>query len=140
MTLYYSGSLGFIENVTTSSIKEIIRVRLSGGSNTGRTFSGRVEVRQDQVHGEWGTVCDDFFDDNAATVVCSMFGFTRGLARSRAHFGEGDGSIFLDNVRCTGKEESIFDCKHLDWGYHNCQHSEDAGVVCLEPTGLDIIL
>ena len=34
--------------------------------------SGRLEVLHDD---EWGTVCDDDFDDNAARVACFMLGY-----------------------------------------------------------------
>ena len=37
----------------------------------------------------------------------------------------------MDNVRCSGNEESIFDCSHSS--YHNCGHYEDASVRCLIP-------
>ena len=42
----------------------------------------------------------------------------------------GTGSIFLDNVQCTGTESRIIDCPHNGVGTHNCVHSEDVGVRC----------
>ena len=47
-----------------------------------------------------------------------------------AYFGEGQGPILLDNVRCTGLEQELIDCPHSDVGTHNCIHHEDAGVAC----------
>ena len=38
--------------------------------------------------------------------------------------------IQLDDVRCYGDEESILDCDHADWGRHNCDDREAAGVFC----------
>ena len=48
----------------------------------------------------------------------------------RAHFGEGQGPIYLDNVRCTGLELELALCPNLGFGTHNCRHREDAGVSC----------
>ena len=57
--------------------------------------------------------------------------FTSGaIARDSAYFGQGSGSILLDNVHCIGNETSIFSCSHNSIGSHNCVHSEDAGVDC----------
>ena len=63
---------------------------------------------------------------------CSNVWYTGATAFSRAHFGGGSGSIFLDEVSCTGSEERLVDCPSDD--RIDCDHSEDAGVQCL-PTG-----
>ncbi len=63
-------------------------------------------------------------------------------ARSMAYFGEGQGPIHLDNVRCSGTEMSLGLCLALGQDGHDCRHSEDAGVICdytLDPVGDDAI-
>ena len=52
------------------------------------------------------------------------------IARVNAAFGEGDGPIILDDVRCSGPESRLLDCQHGGFEVHNCVHSRDAGVVC----------
>ena len=40
------------------------------------------------------------------------------------------GSILLDNVACNRNEANIAQCRHRGFNVHNCDHDEDAGVVC----------
>ena len=57
-----------------------------------------------------------------------------------ARFGEGTGSIWLDDVNCDGNETSLINCPtHSASGIHNCGHYEDAGVRC-GPTGFQSML
>uniref|UniRef100_A0A8D0CW49 SRCR domain-containing protein n=1 Tax=Sander lucioperca TaxID=283035 RepID=A0A8D0CW49_SANLU len=90
--------------------------------------SGRVEIYYNNI---WGTVCDDGWDLNDAEVVCRELGCGTAMnATESAHFGEGTGQIWLDNVACSGSERSVTLCQHTGFGTHNCGHGEDAGVVC----------
>ena len=99
-------------------------IRLVNGQTM---YEGRVEVC---VNNAWGTVCDDFWDNNDASVVCRQAGFSdqNATARSFAFFGQGTDPIVLDDVRCTGTESRLIDCPYT--ATHNCIHFEDAGVTC----------
>ena len=89
---------------------------------------GRVEVCHENV---WGTICDDKWDYRDCTVVCKQLGYERYERRFlRAYFGEGTGPIWLDNMRCSSAYDHILQCDRSDWGRHNCEHDEDAGVCC----------
>ena len=90
---------------------------------------GRVEVN---YNGEWGTVCDDGWDDTDAGVVCRQLGFgSSGTAIESVFFSQGSGSIWLDNVICSGNESVLASCGHLGVGITRlCSHDEDAGVRC----------
>ena len=83
-------------------------------------------------NGEWGTVCDDGWDDTDAGIVCRQLGFrSSGTAIGSAGFGQGSGSILLDSVTCTGNELTLASCGHLGVGItRNCRHSKDVGVRC----------
>ncbi|XP_052257514.1 neurotrypsin-like isoform X2 [Dreissena polymorpha] len=99
-------------------------IRLCNGSNSS---SGRVEVL---INGQWGTVCDDSWNEACAQVTCRMFGFTNGSGVSQAYFGPGFGQILMDDTLCSGNETSLFDVTYTST--HNCNHQEDSGVNCFD--------
>ena len=111
----------------------VSNIRLVGGT----AYAGRVEVF---LNGEWGSVCDDSWDIQDATVVCNELGYAGGAVASYgfAEFGQGSGSILLDDVRCLGSENRLVDCSHSGVGVHNCAHSEDAGVMCRNPSECNV--
>ncbi|CAB1341566.1 unnamed protein product [Coregonus sp. 'balchen'] len=104
-------------------------IRLANGSDL---CSGRVEVYQ---IGQWLTVCDDVWDLNDAAVVCRQLGCGRAdSAPEKAYFGQGSGPIWQDDVGCSVSECSITQCPHTGGGTHECNHGNDAGVICSDPS------
>nr|XP_054765114.1 deleted in malignant brain tumors 1 protein-like [Lytechinus pictus] len=112
-----------------------LEVRLADGAGE---HEGRVEILHE---GTWGTVCDDLWDLDDATVVCRHLGFEGALAAfPQAHFGEGSGDIFLDGVQCNGSESNLKNCNHMGIGVNNCAHEEDASVICRTTDPFSILL
>ena len=119
-------------------------------------MEGRVEIC---YNSSYHTVCDDFWDNLDAAVVCRQLGFSLSpgrfltliklcsftcticsslphagaIAVKGAEFGEGNGLILLDDVMCRGSESSLLSCPRRNNAAllsSNCDHTEDAGVIC----------
>ena len=118
-----------VDQLTTYETIVLFEVRLVDGSTSAE---GRVEILH---NGEWGTVCDDGWDIDDATVVCRMLGYQRASeSPGSSHFGPGTGPILLDDVECSGRESNLAQCTYNGYpavGIHNCGHSEDASAVCM---------
>ena len=81
--------------------------------------------------GIWGTICDDGWDDNDATVVCRELGYLNGSATSQPSFDSGSDIIWLSKVGCLGNERKLSYCMHNGAGnVGNCSHVQNAGVQC----------
>ena len=110
-----------------------VRLTLPGGN------SGLLEVRH---KGVWGTVCEDHFGQNEATVFCKMLGFERAEAGEDG-WGMVDSTTsrdgawpiwinFKEENSCVGNESFIEDC-HANslWNHdYTCRHMEDIFLNC----------
>lgn len=95
------------------------QIRLADGdliSNDVQTI-GRVEVRH---KGVWGTVCDDYFGQHEADVVCKMLGFdvdggdVASVYNGTMDFRASGGPVwirFTAEESCDGIETTITECK-----------------------------
>ncbi|KAI8521007.1 hypothetical protein Bbelb_007610 [Branchiostoma belcheri] len=123
-----------INNMPTGTLAraEAWEMRLNGGLAPNR---GRVELRP--KGGNWGVICDDNWDKKAADIVCRMMGFANGskMEAKWSRFGDGRKDFLMDDVNCTGNENTLMECLHSDWGKHDCDRQEVAGVVCLPKEG-----
>ncbi|PVD22189.1 hypothetical protein C0Q70_17994 [Pomacea canaliculata] len=113
-----------------------VYVRLVGGSNA---YEGTVEIF---YNGQWGSICDDDWSGADAAVVCRMLGYSPTGAGGvvGGTFPASSGRIWLDDVNCTGKENSLVQCDKSEWDIHDCNHKEDAGVLCSSVTPEDDVI
>eukprot|EP00062_Callorhinchus_milii_P024871 gi/632985245/ref/XP_007909570.1/ PREDICTED: deleted in malignant brain tumors 1 protein-like [Callorhinchus milii] len=111
-----------------------VQIRLMDG---GSSCAGRVEI---YYNGTWGTVCDDSWGSLEADVVCKQLGCGSGVnATAAPSYGRASGPVWLDEVRCSGKELALWECASSPWGQHDCDHKEDVRIVCTEHKELRLV-
>ncbi|XP_071150203.1 scavenger receptor cysteine-rich type 1 protein M160-like [Mytilus edulis] len=87
---------------------------------------GRLEIN---YRGEWGTICSNSFGHVEAAVACRQLGYCSGQMIPYQYIDDGNGTIWLDRIDCSGSEHKLINCTYSIDTSH-CRHSYDAGVKC----------
>ena len=133
----------YAERLTIRDDDEPLGTELRLVDGTGG-HEGRLEILH---NGQWGTVCDDYWTDVEAGVVCRILEWELGAVDNRGRTRDEQGrslppsfgptpagaTMWLDNVICAGNETSLFACPrqgNLAVGVHNCSPREAVGVQC----------
>ena len=83
-----------------------------------------------------GTICDDYFGLEDASVVCQMLGFEMAsYLLNSSDVLASNATIWMDDVTCTGNENSIDTCRFAGWGNSDCSSDENVGIVCTNDVG-----
>ena len=91
---------------------------------------GGSSVQEGNVYINGRPVCDDFWSQNDAIVICRMLGMVGGTPTVQSYFGMVRTNFGMDNVLCEGTERDILECPHDT--SHNCGYNEGAGVKCTQ--------
>ena len=96
-------------------------VRLVGGK---AIYYGRVEF---YYMGKWTAVCNEFWNFNAATVVCRQLGYSRAVSVKR--YGTLQLKTRTRAIICRGDETDLQLCQLFELEMF-CYDFEEAGAVC----------
>jgi len=126
----YTYSLNEIIKLPSADISHryFLTVRLGGDIFSSE---GLVEVYYNKT---WGGICDQQWDKQDADVVCRELGFSNATMIYNSGANEG-GTIWMNNLQCSGDEMSLVFCVHDEWKKQSCTNGRHAGVVCKVPEG-----
>uniref|UniRef100_A0A1X7V0V9 SRCR domain-containing protein n=1 Tax=Amphimedon queenslandica TaxID=400682 RepID=A0A1X7V0V9_AMPQE len=106
-------------------------IRLYSESGSYFRRYGRVQVC---VNNAWGTICDDFWDNKDASVVCRTLGYSPyGATAIINSFTESVWYVHINDLNCTGTEESLWDCPMNGINDYSCNNQDDSAVICQLP-------
>ena len=99
---------------------------------------GLVQV---YANSSWVWVCAGQWDKQAADVACRMMGFDGSSSLStleNKNEKRRDDRLWLNNIRCTGKESTLLLCHHdISVASQNCKGKGKAVVKC-KPKGREL--
>jgi len=76
-------------------------------------------------------ICDTWWGNEEATVVCRKLGFDYGEPTKGSFFGDVEHSDFImSDVECRGSESSIWNCLYDIENFVGCYSNDGAGVIC----------
>uniref|UniRef100_A0A8C2Z364 SRCR domain-containing protein n=1 Tax=Cyclopterus lumpus TaxID=8103 RepID=A0A8C2Z364_CYCLU len=113
---------------------EMRAVRLTGGLDR---CSGKVEVHR---NGRWGTVCDNCWNKNMASVVCSMLrcgAEPQKYSQFLPPLALNDGPLWF--YLCDRNVQTLWQCMEFVNQTHLCMSSKASGVIC-NATGIQVSL
>ena len=140
----YAGIAGDLPVTVYDNTGDLRLVEGTLTDGAGNPCEGHLEIYYD---GQWGTICDDYWDKENADVACRALGFAGGSIedgfsrkyRNLFPAGDDDQPIWLDDVKCTGGEAGLLGCSIRPVGRHNCRHAEDVGLRCIKSDGPFIV-
>lgn len=100
-------------------------VRLSGGLDR---CSGKVEIHR---NGSWGTVCDNCWNKDLASTVCSMLGCGAGVEKfiqfEPPLYHKDEPQFFYS---CSAHNQPLWECKERINHPFFCKDSKVSRVIC----------
>ena len=86
------------------------------------------------IQGEFRSICDLYWGNTEAHVLCKMLGFRTGEAYHGAYTDTAQGTVWDANFQCTGSEARLNDCPFTSWEVATspecAAHQNDAGAFC----------
>ena len=109
------------------------------------------------LHGGWGSICRDFWNNEDASVVCRQLGYspygkytimsiaiyndcllTGAIGPSATYYSSNTGSHKMIDVNCTGDENNIVSCPYNGYTSYPCSLGRDANVFCCRFNNINV--